>query len=402
MRGICGADLHCCEPDSYGTFMRDLHYDLITDALGNSVRELLGIEAWARNPNIPTDNPQYGGYTFRNYCKALVDYVTNSNFYTFFDLATLYASRSDKSKMIRNQPNSWLTDIYGANGMQRQDYIDLGTDVINTTGCEMIGVMDEAYNCDYMTDWDDPDPQDKMTTTEWRQFLIDCIDAWRTANPDIIIAVQNARMHDFFQFYDYDQTKGCGSAGHTFKVKGEGPLPYDNIIYVSNKPSYGVAYSRSGMNDAMDGTFGYMKSLLDADGRNGKVASTYATAEYGASSSQLASTRYWIDWCEQNGAWYWLYAFTKSERWNVVDRYSDYAVWNTAGQNWADHVTLSKVDINNDYSISGYDLGLFADAYGSSEGEEHWNEDADIIPSGKIDGFDLGVFADYYGEDWSV
>jgi len=63
---------------------------------------------------------------------------------------------------------------------------------------------------------------------------------------------------------------------------------------------------------------------------------------------------------------------------------------------------MERCDINEDHIVSGYDLGFFADAYGSSEGEEYWNEDADIDPTGLIDGFDLGLFADYYGEDWSV
>ena len=57
-----------------------------------------------------------------------------------------------------------------------------------------------------------------------------------------------------------------------------------------------------------------------------------------------------------------------------------------------------------DGDVDMYDLGEFADAYGSHEGEPEYNELADLMgdtagspPDGDVDMYDLGVFADNYG-----
>ena len=62
---------------------------------------------------------------------------------------------------------------------------------------------------------------------------------------------------------------------------------------------------------------------------------------------------------------------------------------------------------NPDGDVDGFDLGAFADAYGTSFGQPKYNHLGDLtddtpgvppdLPDGDIDGFDLGVFADNYG-----
>jgi len=60
-----------------------------------------------------------------------------------------------------------------------------------------------------------------------------------------------------------------------------------------------------------------------------------------------------------------------------------------------------------DGDVDGFDLGEFADAYGTSVGQPNYNHLGDLTddspgvppdnPDGDVDGFDLGVFADNYG-----
>jgi len=63
-----------------------------------------------------------------------------------------------------------------------------------------------------------------------------------------------------------------------------------------------------------------------------------------------------------------------------------------------------------DGDVDGFDLGAFADAYGTSFGQPKYNHLGDLtddspgvppdIPDGDIDGFDLGAFADNYGRSY--
>ena len=65
-----------------------------------------------------------------------------------------------------------------------------------------------------------------------------------------------------------------------------------------------------------------------------------------------------------------------------------------------------------DGDVDGFDLGEFADAFGTSTGQPNFNRLGDLmgdpldpdpdVPDGDVDGFDLGVFADNFGRSISL
>lgn len=57
-------------------------------------------------------------------------------------------------------------------------------------------------------------------------------------------------------------------------------------------------------------------------------------------------------------------------------------------------------DLDNDGSVSIYDIVSAVAAYGSKPGDSNWNPDADLIQDNVIDIFDITVAAGNYGERW--
>jgi alpha-tubulin suppressor-like RCC1 family protein len=60
--------------------------------------------------------------------------------------------------------------------------------------------------------------------------------------------------------------------------------------------------------------------------------------------------------------------------------------------------TLRPGDINNDNKVSIADLGLLADAFGSTPASPNWNASADLNGDGKVDILDLGLLADSFNK----
>jgi subtilase family serine protease len=56
-------------------------------------------------------------------------------------------------------------------------------------------------------------------------------------------------------------------------------------------------------------------------------------------------------------------------------------------------------DINNDNKVNILDLGLLADAFGSTPSSDTWNDAADLNCDGKVDILDLGLLADSFGKN---
>jgi hypothetical protein len=62
------------------------------------------------------------------------------------------------------------------------------------------------------------------------------------------------------------------------------------------------------------------------------------------------------------------------------------------------NVTLLPGDINNDNRVNIIDLGLLADAFGSTSSSPKWNANADLNCDGRVDIVDLGLLADGFGK----
>lgn len=54
------------------------------------------------------------------------------------------------------------------------------------------------------------------------------------------------------------------------------------------------------------------------------------------------------------------------------------------------------VDFNRDKIVNMKDWGIFAAAWGSTDGDGNYNTDVDIVSNGKIDEYDLSLFIDYW------
>jgi len=63
------------------------------------------------------------------------------------------------------------------------------------------------------------------------------------------------------------------------------------------------------------------------------------------------------------------------------------------------HVRIAG-DIDGDGDIDWFDFGIFATAYGSSEGDSNYLPEADFDGDGDIDWFDFGIFAGNYGKTY--
>ena len=66
-----------------------------------------------------------------------------------------------------------------------------------------------------------------------------------------------------------------------------------------------------------------------------------------------------------------------------------------------------RADINRSDSetrnrVDGEDLVWLAHAHGSSQGENHFNPDADLDGDGQVDGVDLAYLAARFGECWNA
>jgi DNA-directed RNA polymerase subunit F len=55
-------------------------------------------------------------------------------------------------------------------------------------------------------------------------------------------------------------------------------------------------------------------------------------------------------------------------------------------------------DFNSDGAVNGFDLAIFAVAFGTTPASPKWNEKCDLNKSGQVDGFDLAIFASYFGQ----
>jgi hypothetical protein len=55
-------------------------------------------------------------------------------------------------------------------------------------------------------------------------------------------------------------------------------------------------------------------------------------------------------------------------------------------------------DFNNDGMVNGFDLAIFAVAFGTTPSHSKWNPKCDLNNSSQIDGFDLAIFASYFGQ----
>jgi len=98
----------------------------------------------------------------------------------------------------------------------------------------------------------------------------------------------------------------------------------------------------------------------------------------------------------------------------IIDAFRDFE-WNQIGYGYFSNLIPGDMTDDTpgvlpdapDGDVDGFDLGAFADAYGTSEGDPDFDHLGDVtddspgvppdLPDGDIDGFDLGVFADYYG-----
>jgi hypothetical protein len=60
--------------------------------------------------------------------------------------------------------------------------------------------------------------------------------------------------------------------------------------------------------------------------------------------------------------------------------------------------TLSPGDVNHDNQVDIIDLGLLADAFGTTPASPRWNADADLNGDGSVDILDLGLLADNFGK----
>jgi len=322
--GLCVMDLAF----GNGSFFCDDHIDMVADAGGDYLRVLVDPSPWRANVPVRSTNTEYAGMAFRDYMKALVDYAESRGVYIMYDIS-IYGSERVIA-ILNNEPND--------RGMTRQDWIDLGREIIQYCDPHAVNICDEPARGEYVADWDAP-TSGKITSVEWREFLVECIEDWRAIASDVTIGVMGVSMHFLNMFYKYDTVISPG--GVDIRIKGDGPLPYDDIVYILNRPPYGSSDGYDYVRDYCDAKVGPLADYQEFKDQNQAIlfttgfAEDYNVGDY-PSSWLTYATAFW-DYNREKGYWCISYTIPASRKWSLLD--SSKFAWNDMGQAWANYTT---------------------------------------------------------------